>query len=87
MAVVDRQMIPVKISQDELKKNLQCKKWFEELECEEERPDEHTLLPLPGGVIIPGSRFREVYYWDSYWIIRYLSMFTFLPPLNNQEHS
>jgi len=35
-----------------------------------ERPDEHTLLPLPGGVIIPGSRFREVYYWDSYWIIR-----------------
>lgn len=35
-----------------------------------DRPDEHTLLPLPGGVIIPGSRFREVYYWDSYWIIR-----------------
>ena len=37
MTVVDRQMIPVKINQDELKKNLQCKKWFEELECEEER--------------------------------------------------
>jgi alpha,alpha-trehalase len=50
-----------------------------------ERPDEHTLLPLPGGVIIPGSRFREVYYWDSYWIIRYLSMFTFLQPLSNQR--
>uniref|UniRef100_A0A0D6QZS9 Trehalase n=1 Tax=Araucaria cunninghamii TaxID=56994 RepID=A0A0D6QZS9_ARACU len=32
--------------------------------------DYHTLLPLPDGVIIPGSRFREVYYWDSYWIIR-----------------
>ncbi|KAF8028046.1 hypothetical protein BT93_E0839 [Corymbia citriodora subsp. variegata] len=35
-----------------------------------ERPDWHTLLPLPGPVIIPGSRFREVYYWDSYWVIR-----------------
>ncbi|CAM8881934.1 unnamed protein product [Rhodiola kirilowii] len=33
-------------------------------------PDYHTLLPLPGPVMIPGSRFREVYYWDSYWVIR-----------------
>ncbi|KAL9330054.1 hypothetical protein ACSQ67_005057 [Phaseolus vulgaris] len=33
-------------------------------------PDLHTLLPLPGSVVIPGSRFREVYYWDSYWVIR-----------------
>ncbi|XAR55174.1 Alpha,alpha-trehalase [Bertholletia excelsa] len=30
----------------------------------------HTLLPLPKPVIIPGSRFREVNYWDSYWVIR-----------------
>lgn len=22
------------------------------------------------GVIVPGGRFREFYYWDSYWIIR-----------------
>lgn len=35
-----------------------------------ERPDLHTLLPLQNPVIIPGSRFREVYYWDSYWVIR-----------------
>ncbi|KAI6706991.1 hypothetical protein NL676_009953 [Syzygium grande] len=35
-----------------------------------ERPDWHTLIPLPGPVIVPGSRFREVNYWDSYWIIR-----------------
>ncbi|EXC14447.1 hypothetical protein L484_007814 [Morus notabilis] len=33
-------------------------------------PELHTLLPLPHHVIIPGSRFREVYYWDSYWVIR-----------------
>ncbi|THU74325.1 hypothetical protein C4D60_Mb04t32170 [Musa balbisiana] len=34
-----------------------------------ERPELHTLLSLPGSVIVPGSRFREVYYWDSYWTI------------------
>ncbi|KAK8366365.1 hypothetical protein V6Z12_A02G115000 [Gossypium hirsutum] len=33
-------------------------------------PELHTLLPLPRPVIIPGSRFTEVYYWDSYWVIR-----------------
>ncbi|CAK9169263.1 unnamed protein product [Ilex paraguariensis] len=35
-----------------------------------EQSDLHTLLPLPKPVMIPGSRFREVYYWDSYWVIR-----------------
>ncbi|XP_031248812.1 probable trehalase [Pistacia vera] len=34
------------------------------------RPEFHTLLPLPGPVVIPGSRFKEVNYWDSYWVIR-----------------
>ncbi|KAL5719055.1 alpha,alpha-trehalase [Ranunculus cassubicifolius] len=33
-------------------------------------PELHTLLPLPEPMIIPGSRFIEVYYWDSYWVIR-----------------
>ncbi|KAL4570632.1 hypothetical protein LXL04_026291 [Taraxacum kok-saghyz] len=35
-----------------------------------EHPELHTLLPLKHPVIIPGSRFHEVYYWDSYWVIR-----------------
>ncbi len=26
-----------------------------------------TLLPLPHPYIVPGGRFREVYYWDSYF--------------------
>ena len=30
----------------------------------------YSLLYLPHPVIVPGGRFREVYYWDSYWIIR-----------------
>ncbi|GBG77617.1 hypothetical protein CBR_g24063 [Chara braunii] len=33
-------------------------------------PLQHTLLPLPHPVLIPGERFREVYYWDSYWTIK-----------------
>ncbi|MCD7463292.1 hypothetical protein HAX54_050283 [Datura stramonium] len=35
-----------------------------------ENPELYTLLPLKNPVIIPGSRFKEVYYWDSYWVIR-----------------
>lgn len=26
-----------------------------------------TLIPLPHGYVVPGGRFREVYYWDSYF--------------------
>lgn len=41
------------------------------------QPDQHTLLPVPQPFIIPGDRFREVYYWDSYWIIRWCTLFCF----------
>lgn len=32
-------------------------------------PDQQagTLIPLPHPYIVPGGRFREVYYWDSYF--------------------
>jgi alpha,alpha-trehalase len=35
----------------------------------ERRPDDAggTLIPLPYPYIVPGGRFREVYYWDSYF--------------------
>uniref|UniRef100_A0A7I4FFM8 Trehalase n=1 Tax=Physcomitrium patens TaxID=3218 RepID=A0A7I4FFM8_PHYPA len=36
----------------------------------EREPDQHTLLPLKYPFLVPGERFREVYYWDSYWVIR-----------------
>jgi alpha,alpha-trehalase len=30
--------------------------------------DPHSsLIPLPGQYVVPGGRFREVYYWDSYF--------------------
>lgn len=28
-----------------------------------------SLLPLPRSYIVPGGRFREVYYWDSYFTL------------------
>ncbi|XP_044732126.1 trehalase-like [Chrysoperla carnea] len=32
--------------------------------------DKYSLLYVPKPFVIPGGRFREYYYWDSYWIIR-----------------
>jgi alpha,alpha-trehalase len=29
--------------------------------------DGSSLLPLPNAYIVPGGRFREIYYWDSYF--------------------
>jgi len=33
------------------------------------QPEEshNSLLPLPNSYIVPGGRFREIYYWDSYF--------------------
>ena len=30
-------------------------------------PSGSSLLPLPYSYIVPGGRFREIYYWDSYF--------------------
>ncbi|KAK1857983.1 hypothetical protein I4F81_000597 [Pyropia yezoensis] len=32
-------------------------------------PAAHSSLPLPRPFFVPGGRFREVYYWDSLWIL------------------
>ena len=29
-----------------------------------------SLLPVSGHFFIPGQRFRELYYWDTYWVVR-----------------
>jgi alpha,alpha-trehalase len=31
--------------------------------------DRSSLLPLPYPYVVPGGRFRELYYWDSYFIM------------------
>lgn len=33
-------------------------------------PQRHTLLGLPHPFVVPGGRFVETYYWDSFWIIK-----------------
>ncbi|XP_015122762.1 trehalase isoform X2 [Diachasma alloeum] len=45
------------------------------------RVNEHlySIIYVPHPVIVPGGRFREFYYWDSYWIMKGLllsEMFT-----------
>jgi len=35
-----------------------------------ENQDLYSIIYVPHPVIVPGGRFREFYYWDSYWIIR-----------------
>jgi alpha,alpha-trehalase len=41
-------------------------------------PRYSTLLPLPYPYVVPGGRFREIYYWDSY--------FTMLGPEEDGRH-
>ncbi|XP_059224425.1 trehalase isoform X2 [Stomoxys calcitrans] len=33
-------------------------------------PHFYSIIPVNNPVIVPGGRFIEFYYWDSYWIIR-----------------
>uniref|UniRef100_A0A2S2PC56 Trehalase n=1 Tax=Schizaphis graminum TaxID=13262 RepID=A0A2S2PC56_SCHGA len=33
-------------------------------------PERYSIVYVPNPIIVPGGRFREMYYWDSYWIIR-----------------
>lgn len=35
-----------------------------------ENNDLYSIIHVDYPVIVPGGRFREFYYWDSYWIIR-----------------
>lgn len=35
-----------------------------------DNPEYYSLIYLPNPFIVPGGRFREVYYWDSYWIVK-----------------
>ncbi|KAG8569487.1 hypothetical protein GDO81_014431 [Engystomops pustulosus] len=34
-----------------------------------DQPDRHSQIYVPNPVIVPGGRFIEFYYWDSYWVI------------------
>jgi len=36
------------------------------------QPDEcdSSLIPLNNTIVVPGGRYREIYYWDSYWVLQ-----------------
>jgi alpha,alpha-trehalase len=36
----------------------------------QENQEKYSIIYVKDGVIVPGGRFREFYYWDSYWIIQ-----------------
>ncbi|XP_051895879.1 trehalase [Pristis pectinata] len=33
-------------------------------------PELYSQIYVPNPLVVPGGRFREYYYWDSYWIIK-----------------
>ena len=55
-----------------VKEGLSLKDHLEELwevlqrQADTKQPNS-SLLPLPKSYIVPGGRFREIYYWDSYF--------------------
>lgn len=36
----------------------------------DKNPSQYSFLYVPNGFIVPGGRFKELYYWDSFWIVR-----------------
>ncbi|XP_053689119.1 trehalase isoform X2 [Sabethes cyaneus] len=32
--------------------------------------EQYSIIPVKHPVIVPGGRFREFYYWDSFWIVK-----------------
>ncbi|MDR9457289.1 MAG: alpha,alpha-trehalase TreF [Salegentibacter sp.] len=47
--------------------NLHIQKLWEVLKRPSDKQVSGTLIPLPNPYIVPGGRFREIYYWDSYF--------------------
>ncbi|KAL7737638.1 hypothetical protein ACLKA6_007746 [Drosophila palustris] len=39
-------------------------------DCVRTNPLMYSLVYVPNPVIVPGGRFVEFYYWDTYWIVR-----------------
>ncbi|HEX2934997.1 MAG TPA: trehalase family glycosidase [Bacteroidales bacterium] len=35
----------------------------------DKQPENSSLIPLPNDFVIPGGRFREIYYWDTYFTL------------------
>jgi alpha,alpha-trehalase len=54
--------------QQEKDVTMHIKNLWNNLKREQDKPAVgSSLLPLPNSYIVPGGRFREIYYWDSYF--------------------
>ncbi|MCB7479731.1 alpha,alpha-trehalase TreF [Christiangramia sediminis] len=47
--------------------NAHIGKLWDDLKRPSDERKSGTLIPLPEPYIVPGGRFREIYYWDSYF--------------------
>ena len=47
--------------------NVHINKLWDVLQRPSDERVSGTLIPLPNPYIVPGGRFREIYYWDSYF--------------------
>uniref|UniRef100_A0A667XGQ2 Trehalase n=1 Tax=Myripristis murdjan TaxID=586833 RepID=A0A667XGQ2_9TELE len=43
--------------------------WHDKKKPDADHPQLYSQIYTPYPVIVPGGRFRELYYWDSYWVI------------------
>lgn len=59
--------------QTEIQPQSSCRKHIQNLwpllfrKSDSAKNSESSLLPLPKPYVVPGGRFREIYYWDSYF--------------------
>ncbi|MEO6454912.1 MAG: alpha,alpha-trehalase TreA [Ginsengibacter sp.] len=65
---------PVKIPEsNSLKEHLE-QMWGVLTRNADKKQNYNSLLPLPYPYIVPGGRFREIYYWDSYFTMQGLAV-------------
>ncbi len=57
----------LELGSDSLKINEHIQRLWEHLQRDPDKRLSGTLISLPHPYIVPGGRFREVYYWDSYF--------------------
>jgi alpha,alpha-trehalase len=43
---------------------------WEDLLRENKTQGRDTLIPMPNAYVVAGGRFREAYFWDSFWIMK-----------------
>ena len=72
-AFVDEHFAPAKLyakdfaSDPSLDLDKHIERLWPVLTRDEEKQGGGSLIPLPNDYVVPGGRFREVYYWDSYF--------------------